>query len=97
MTTTLTGQGNSYSCPGCGYHPNGNFVRIAYDDGTEGVYLHLDRVWVSPGARVDLGDSLAAADNTGRSRGDHLHYTEWVTPGDRQHALNPEDLYGGCP
>ncbi|MCY3884059.1 MAG: M23 family metallopeptidase [Gammaproteobacteria bacterium] len=61
-------------------HENGNLVRINYDDKTQGVYIHLKKLAepiVKKGDRVDTGDKVGEINNTGRSRGNHLHYTQW--------------------
>lgn len=64
---TQTGRGND---------PSGNFVRVLHDDGTMGVYLHLQRgsVQVREGQRVAVGSALALSGNTGNSSGPHLHF-----------------------
>jgi murein DD-endopeptidase MepM/ murein hydrolase activator NlpD len=61
---------------GRGNNPAGNYVRILHDDGTMGVYLHLQRgsVVVSEGRRVQAGSLLARSGNTGNSTGPHLHF-----------------------
>lgn len=61
---------------GRGTNPAGNFVRILHDDGTMGVYLHLQKgsVSVSEGQRVAQGSLLARSGNTGNSTGPHLHF-----------------------
>ncbi|MDY0250285.1 MAG: M23 family metallopeptidase [Pseudomonas sp.] len=61
---------------GRGKNPAGNFVRILHDDGTMGVYLHLQKgsVSVREGQRVDVGSYLARSGNTGNSTGPHLHF-----------------------
>jgi len=61
---------------GRGNNPAGNFVRILHDDGTMGVYLHLQQgsVAVREGQRVGTGTFLARSGNTGNSTGPHLHF-----------------------
>jgi murein DD-endopeptidase MepM/ murein hydrolase activator NlpD len=61
---------------GRGNNPAGNFVRILHDDGTMGVYLHLQQgsVAVREGQRVATGSFLARSGNTGNSTGPHLHF-----------------------
>ena len=61
---------------GRGTDPSGNFVRVLHDDGTMGVYLHLQKgsVSVREGQRVVVGSPLALSGNTGNSSGPHLHF-----------------------
>lgn len=61
---------------GAAPNPGGNHVRILHDDGTMGVYLHLQRgsVQVAPGQRVYAGAQIARSGNTGHSTGPHLHF-----------------------
>ena len=61
---------------GRGNDPSGNFVRVLHDDGTMGVYLHLQKgsVSVREGQRVMVGSALALSGNTGNSSGPHLHF-----------------------
>ncbi|KGU82198.1 peptidoglycan DD-metalloendopeptidase family protein [Pseudomonas mediterranea] len=61
---------------GRGDDPSGNFVRVLHDDGTMGVYLHLQKgsVSVREGQRVAVGTPLALSGNTGNSSGPHLHF-----------------------
>ncbi|MDR9751086.1 peptidoglycan DD-metalloendopeptidase family protein [Pseudomonas sp. SZMC_28357] len=61
---------------GRGNDPSGNFVRVLHDDGTMGVYLHLQKgsVSVREGQRVAVGSPLALSGNTGNSSGPHLHF-----------------------
>lgn len=53
-----------------------NHVRILHDDGTMGLYAHLDLASVSvrAGARIRAGQKLARSGNTGFSSGPHLHF-----------------------
>ena len=61
---------------GRGPDPSGNYVRILHDDGTMGVYLHLEQfsVQVNEGQRVAAGQKIARSGNTGNSTGPHLHF-----------------------
>ncbi|OAI93684.1 peptidoglycan DD-metalloendopeptidase family protein [Pseudomonas putida] len=61
---------------GRGTQPSGNFVRVLHNDGTMGVYLHLQRgsVVVREGQQVAYGTPLARSGNTGRSTAPHLHF-----------------------
>jgi murein DD-endopeptidase MepM/ murein hydrolase activator NlpD len=53
-----------------------NLVRILHDDGTFGVYAHLNwnTIRVRPGERVKRGEYIADSGNTGFSTGPHLHF-----------------------
>lgn len=56
-------------------HNYGIHVRIQHVDGYETIYAHLKEAHVKVGDRVEAGDTLGLADNTGNSFGDHLHLT----------------------
>ncbi len=53
-----------------------NLVRILHDDGTYGVYAHLNwnTIRVKPGDVVGRGEYIADSGNTGFSSGPHLHF-----------------------
>lgn len=57
-------------------NPSGNYARILHNDGTMGVYLHLQQgsVRVREGQRVAQGQPIARSGNTGNSSGPHLHF-----------------------
>ena len=58
----------------------GNFVRIDHDDGTQGVFLHLQSVatGLKAGSAVAAGDLVGLSNSTGtRISGAHLHYSQW--------------------
>ncbi|MFJ4653477.1 M23 family metallopeptidase [Nocardia sp. NPDC088792] len=52
----------------------GLWVRIQQDDGTVGVYGHMQDILVRPGQQVRAGDEIATVGSRGYSTGPHLHY-----------------------
>ena len=58
------------SC-GRGY---GICVVITHDDGSQTLYAHLSKTFVTPGQRVAQGERIALSGNTGRSTAPHLHF-----------------------
>lgn len=78
-------------------HPNGNLVRINYDGETQGVHIHLkklDELIVEEGDRVEAGDKDGQINSTGRSTGDHLHYTQWNK--ERTATDDPQEAHPNC-
>ena len=59
----------------------GLWVRVAQDDGTIGVYGHVNEILATVGQHVRAGDVIATVGNRGQSTGPHLHYEVWM-PGD---------------
>ncbi len=59
----------------CGYDRNrGYFVRIRHGP-YESLYGHLSRYFVKAGELVLAGQPIAVTGNTGRSTGEHLHFS----------------------
>ena len=61
----------------CGTY--GNFVSINHGGGIYSAYGHLDKVYVTEGQKINVGDPIGLMGNTGRSKGAHLHFEERVT------------------
>lgn len=57
-----------------------NHVRVLHDDGSMGVYAHLqlESAKVRPGQRVRRGQVIGLSGNTGFSTGPHLHFVVQV-------------------
>lgn len=58
------------------YLPQANYVTIMHDDGTMGMYAHLqkDGIKVFVGQKVAAGELIGLSGNTGYSTGPHLHF-----------------------
>ncbi|WP_243834630.1 peptidoglycan DD-metalloendopeptidase family protein [Psychromonas algarum] len=58
-----------------GFHPAaGNYVVIKHGRKYTSRVLHLSKILVHKGQRVEMGQVIALSGNTGRSTGPHLHY-----------------------
>ncbi len=56
-------------------HPfAGKYVEIQHGSHYKTRYLHLSKILVKRGQRVERGQKIALSGNTGRSTGPHLHY-----------------------
>ena len=75
----------------------GNRTIITLQDGTEVWYAHQSRIAVSPGDKVDPGQTIGYTGSTGNSTGPHLHIEIRPDGGDpvdpipvlQQHGINP--------
>ncbi|WP_262562572.1 M23 family metallopeptidase [Acaryochloris sp. CCMEE 5410] len=81
-----------------GWDPDGygNFIVVGHPNGTGTLYAHLSEVNVRPGQSVDNADQIGRVGNTGRSRGDHLHFEffEGYTQGNHRsgYPVDPENI-----
>eukprot|EP01133_Synstelium_polycarpum_P014314 gene14314-16893_t len=72
------------SGPAAGF---GLWVRIQQDDGTVGVYGHINEALVVAGQKVRAGELIATVGNRGQSTGPHLHHEVWQPDGQKTDPL----------
>lgn len=53
----------------------GNYIMINHGGGLYTIYMHASALYVSQGSTVARGDKIAAVGSTGRSTGNHLHFS----------------------
>jgi murein DD-endopeptidase MepM/ murein hydrolase activator NlpD len=54
---------------------NGNMVHLRHTNGYETQYLHLSRILVRSGQRVEAGERVGLVGSTGLATGPHLHFS----------------------
>ncbi len=52
----------------------GNMVEVAHSNGYETMYLHLSRMFVRTGERIEIGKTIGLVGSTGLSTGPHLDF-----------------------
>ena len=58
------------------YSPSmGNYIMIDHGDNLYTIYMHASALYVSKGDLVGKGEKIAAVGSTGRSTGNHLHFS----------------------
>ncbi|MCM1551346.1 MAG: M23 family metallopeptidase, partial [Butyrivibrio sp.] len=65
----------------------GNYVMINHGDELYTIYMHASALYVEKGDIVVRGETIAAVGSTGRSTGNHLHFSvrkngSYVSPWD---------------
>lgn len=68
----------------------GNWIGIDHGDGIVTIYMHASKLMVSEGDMVSAGQTIALVGTTGRSTGNHLHFTIRVNGSD----VNPHNYVG---
>lgn len=53
----------------------GNYIMINHGDGLYTIYMHASALYVSSGETVSKGQKIAGVGTTGRSTGNHLHFS----------------------
>lgn len=53
----------------------GNYIMVDHGDGLYTIYMHASALYVSKGDFVTKGQKIAAVGSTGRSTGNHLHFS----------------------
>jgi len=68
---------------------DGNTVIINHGYGFETIYTHLDQILVTRGKKVERGDYIGTAGNSGKSMSPHLHYEIHLN----KKPVNPVNFY----
>ncbi len=73
---------------GKNFYYNGNFILLDHGQGLNSIYLHLSKILVKTGNRVQKGQKIGEIGTTGRSTGPHLHWgVQWFSK-----RIDPESL-----
>src|SRR3546814_19545883 len=67
---------------------------LLQDDGTIGVFGHINETLVTAGQKVRAGELIATVGKRGQSKGPHLHYEVWQADGQKVDPMEWLDARG---
>ncbi|PPI88851.1 hypothetical protein CRV09_00885 [Candidatus Pantoea edessiphila] len=67
----------------------GNYIAILHNYGYITRYMHMNKILVKVGQKVQRGEKIGLSGNTGRSTGPHLHFEIWIN----NKAIDPLKVY----
>jgi murein DD-endopeptidase MepM/ murein hydrolase activator NlpD len=65
----------------------GNLVELITSDGEKHRFMHLSKILVKKGDKVEKGQQVGAVGNTGFSKGAHLHWEKYASSGQQLDPL----------
>lgn len=94
LTGVVRATGNTDAVPGC--YSWGKWTLIDHVNGLSTLYAHQDVISVTPGQKVNTGDTIGYSGNTGYSTGPHLHFTVYAKDGVSVRKFNEIKTATGC-
>lgn len=65
----------------------GNLVELMSDSGEKHRFMHLSKILVKKGDKIEKGQQVGAVGNTGFSKGAHLHWEKYASSGQQLDPL----------
>lgn len=94
LSGTIQGTGNTDAFPGCVSW--GRWILVKHDNGLTTLYAHLSSIIVTPGQRVETGQTIGFTGNSGASTGPHLHFTLYASQGVSVRQFSEFKSGSGC-
>lgn len=94
LSGTIQGTGNTDAFPGCVSW--GRWILLKHDNGLTTLYAHLSSIIVTPGERVETGQTIGFTGNSGASTGPHLHFTLYASQGVTVRQFSEFKSGSGC-
>ena len=86
--------GNTDLVPGC--YSWGKWALVDHPNGLSTLFAHMSQVAVSPGQKLETGETIGYVGSTGYATGPHLHFTVYVTAGVQVKQFNQFKAVTGC-